>query len=346
MMQYSNEKIHALAERIYDLDAEVYRNLGSSLGRVFNGDREKCIREIEHEMKARNQGHIVRSELALIGNMARTIRDKEVWRKVMTEYDHILKEIAELPTSFAEGDVLNESRAELNTLNLSKRFSKDDHMVICIGRTYGSGGSEIGFTLADALKINYYDVEIFNEVLRRLEAEKDLVLDRGGFPYIRDEENRAKYVGTTQAFSKDEKITLAQRAREFSRYHGLPKKDAVFFNQSKLICEKAKQEDFVVMGRCADVILANNQIPHISIFITAPFEQRVHRVMSVNQNLTEKQARKMLKLLDRKHVEYFKFYTGLEWGKADNYDLLINSASYGIKGSVDIILRMMKKDIS
>ena len=35
------------------------------------------------------------------------------------------------------------------------------------------------------------------------------------------------------------------------------------------------------MGRCADVILANNRIPHVSIFITAPFEQRVHRIMEV-----------------------------------------------------------------
>lgn len=28
-----------IARRIYDLDAEVYRVLGSSLGRVFNSDR-------------------------------------------------------------------------------------------------------------------------------------------------------------------------------------------------------------------------------------------------------------------------------------------------------------------
>ncbi|MGF0019515.1 AAA family ATPase [Sporofaciens sp. SGI.106] len=341
-MEYNRETIRALAERIYDLDAEVYRNLGSSLGRVFSEDREKCVREIVHEMEARNQGHVLRSELALISNMARTIKDREAWKKVMTEYDHILKAVSELPTSFAEGDVLNYERAELNTLSLKKRFSKDDHMVICIGRTYGSGGSEIGFTLADELKINYYDVEIFSEVLRRLEAEKDTVHDKGGFPYIRDEENRAKYVGTRQAFARDQKITVGQRMKDFSRYHGLPKKDAVFFNQSKLICDKAKQEDFIVMGRCADVILANNHIPHISIFITAPFEQRVRRVMSVNQQLTEKQVRKMLKTLDRKHINYFRFYTGLEWGKASNYDLLINSASYGIKGSVDLIRRMIE----
>lgn len=29
------------------------------------------------------------------------------------------------------------------------------------------------------------------------------------------------------------------------------------------------------MGRCADVVLTNHHIPHISIFITASFDQRV-----------------------------------------------------------------------
>ena len=32
---------------------------------------------------------------------------------------------------------------------------------------------EIGFMLADKLKINYYDAEIFSAVLKRLQAEQD-----------------------------------------------------------------------------------------------------------------------------------------------------------------------------
>ena len=39
-MEYTQESLRELAERIYDLDAEVYTRLGSSLGRVFNRDRE------------------------------------------------------------------------------------------------------------------------------------------------------------------------------------------------------------------------------------------------------------------------------------------------------------------
>ena len=138
-------------------------------------------------------------------------------------------------------------------------------------------------------------------------------------------------------------MTLKERAREFSRYHGLSKRDAVFFNQSDLICDMAKKEDFIVMGRCADVILTNNHIPHISIFITAPFERRVQHIMELHKDYNEKKAKKMLKQLDRQHQDYYNFYTGRRWGNADNYDLCMNSAAYGITGSVDLILRMLTR---
>ena len=52
-------------------------SLGSSLGRVFNRDRERCVTDIVQLMMQRDSGHQLRSELALISNMARTIRDKK-----------------------------------------------------------------------------------------------------------------------------------------------------------------------------------------------------------------------------------------------------------------------------
>ena len=108
-----------------------------------------------------------------------------------------------------------------------------------------------------------------------------------------------------------------------------------------MICDMAKKESFIVMGRCADVILTNNRIPHISIFITAPFEQRLHRIMEINK-LDEKKARRLLKRVDRQHMQYYRFYTGRKWGNAVNYDLCVNSAAYGIDGSVEFITRMLE----
>ena len=59
--------------------------------------------------------------------MARTIQDKEERRLVMTEYNDILQEVMELPTSFASGDVVNLELAKLNTFNLKNRFTDKDH---------------------------------------------------------------------------------------------------------------------------------------------------------------------------------------------------------------------------
>ena len=320
-MEYTQEMLRELAERIYDLDAEVYAQLGSSLGRVFSRDREGCVRDMVELMSSRKQGHQLRSELALISNMARTIQDKELRRMIMAEYNRILQEVIALPTSFGEGDVVDQNLASLNALNLKNRFQGSDKLIICIGRTYGSGGNEIGFTLADALKINFYDAEIFSAVLKRLEAEKDRVEDQAGYKFGPEKKEME------QAFAKPEKRTIRDCMREFSRYHGLSKRDAVF----------------IVMGRCADVILTNNRIPHISIFITAPFEQRLRRIMEINR-LDEKKARRLLKQVDRQHMQYYKFYTGRKWGNAVNYDLCVNSAAYGIEGSVEFIKRMLESE--
>ena len=306
-MAATKEEIKELAEHIYDLDAEVYVHLGSSLGRVFNRDRERCVNELTELLTTRPQGHLVRSELGLIANMARTIEDKEERAMCMTEYNRILNEVMSLPTSFASGDVIDPILAKL----------------------------------ADKLHINYYDADIFEAVLKRLDAEKDKTIrDAAGYAHVSEELQQSP----ASEFEAVTHMSLKDHIKYFSRYHGLNRQDAVFFNQSDLICDMAKKEDFIIMGRCADAILTNNGIPHISIYITAPIEQRIHRAIEVNSGLDRKKARHLLKKLDKKHAHYYNFYTGRSWGNANNYDLCINSASYGIDGTVDFILRMIGRD--
>ena len=328
----NKEQCRKLANRIYELDEKVYKTSGSGLGKTFTGEKARVLDDLTMLIVSNPQGHLLRSELALIGNMARSIRNKEARHDLLVEYNDILEEIANLPMSFGSVDIVDKDLADMNSSILSKKFSEKDHLVICISRSHGSAGTDIGFALADALRINYYDAEIFNEVLRRLDAEKDSVTDVAdlGTDLIEN-----KYQGSGR--------TIKERLKDFDRYHGLTREDAIFFNQSDLICKMAKEEDFIVMGRCADVILANNHIPHISIFITAPFEQRVRRIMEVN-DLDHKKAVRLLKKLDRQHARYYNYYTGQKWGDAMNYDICFNSASYGIEESVDIIERMLNQN--
>ena len=322
-----------IARRIYDLDAEVYRVLGSSLGRVFNSDRDMTVRRLATLMGDFTQGHYLRSELALISNMARTIPVKADRSRLMTEYNEILHALDKLPTNFNSLDILDPKMAHLNSLRLNRRFDQGNHLVVCIGRTYGSAGTDIGFALADALKINYYDSEIFAEVLERLEADPKSVQDWVSFAHKQN---------LNQSLGLDRYRGIKARLQEFNRYHGLPTEDALFFNQSGLLCDMAKREDFIIMGRCADVILSNNGIPHISLFINAPFNLRVRRVMDTD-GLDKKGATKLLHQLDRRHRHYYEFYTGRRWGDPANYDLCLNSASYGIDGSVALVRQLIEK---
>ncbi|MCB6500450.1 cytidylate kinase-like family protein [Colidextribacter sp. 210702-DFI.3.9] len=322
-----------IARRIYDLDAEVYRVLGSSLGRVFNSDRDMTVRRLANLMGDFTQGHYLRSELALISNMARTIAVKADRSRLMTEYNEILHALDKLPTNFNSLDILDPKMAHLNSLRLNRRFDQGNHLVVCIGRTYGSAGTDIGFALADALKINYYDSEIFTEVLERMEADPKSVQDRVSFAHKQN---------LNQSLGLDRYRGIKARLQEFNRYHGLPTEDALFFNQSGLLCDMAKREDFIIMGRCADVILSNNGIPHISLFINAPFNLRVRRVMDTD-GLDKKGAVKLLHQLDRRHRHYYEFYTGRRWGDPANYDLCLNSASYGIDGSVALVRQLIEK---
>ena len=100
-------------------------------------------------------------------------------------------------------------------------------------------------------------------------------------------------------------------------------------------------------GRCDENADVRNVIVrqnHISIFITAPFEQRLRRAMELHPGLSAKKAKHLLKKLDRDHQDYYHFFTGRKWGNASNYDLCLNSAAYGIDGSVDFILRMLDRE--
>lgn len=319
-----------LAARLYDLDEKVFLSIGSSISRSYTGSREHTIQVLADLMGHEDRRYILRSELAMVANMARTITDRETRSGLMREYDSILQQIEALPDTFGSVDIIDEERARLNLANIKQRFGANDRLIICISRTLGCAGTDIGFALADTLKINFYDTEIFSAVLDRLDATTDEVHDHyNTIPSLRSERPRR---------------TIKQWFADFKRYHGLPKEDAMFFNQSDLICEMARQEDFVVMGRCADVILKNEHIPHISIFINAPIVQRLQHVAET-RHVSSRKALKIIRAIDDQRRDYYRFYTGLTWGHPANYDLCLNSASYGIDGSVELICRMLDRHL-
>ena len=326
-MSTDMNKINELARKIYDFDEEAYKLSGSQLGRLYTGNAEHNIARLTSLLTEKPDSHEMRSDLALIGNMARTVPDKAKKKELMRKYNEIIQAVRAIDNSGA-GDIKDPYFVELNESAIGGKAKQGDHLIICINSTAGSGGTEIGFALADTLHINYYDSDVLADVFER-QLQENMKLDE-------------KYDSVKQDL-RNHPLLQNKTVQQLSRNHGLPKQDAEFFNASALIKELAKTEDFVIVGRCADVILQNNQIPYTSVFITAPVLPRAKRIMEI-RGLSFKEASKRLVRNDKKRSQYYRFYTGRIWGHSTNYDLCINSARYGIQEAVQLILRVIGRD--
>lgn len=325
-----------LAGKLYDLDKLVYELSGSSLGRVFTNDRERNVTIIEKALNE-NGEHIIRSELALIGNMARSIQDEEDHYRALSAYNELFNEFREI-AAHPGTLVASERDVQLNELNLHNRFSRKDRLIICINRTYGSAANNVGLGIADALHIDYYDADIFMRVLQRTAGEG------GAVPLTRSETdiiNAQIGAGNPALSYRPQNLTWQEHLQRFRRYHGLSARDAYFFAESELLLDMAKEQDFVIMGRCADIVMRNNNIPHVSIFLTAPEKQRIRRIMEVNQ-VDERTARRQMHQADRHRAEYYEFFTNHRWDDAANYDISLNTSMFGVQGSIDFLLQILE----
>ena len=101
-----------LANRIYDLDGEVYKCVGSSLGRTFTGSRENTIRALSMLMYTKPDGHLLRSELA--DKLHINYYDSEIFEQVLKRQEEEKFHIKE-KECFTEFDKYGKKRETLKS---------------------------------------------------------------------------------------------------------------------------------------------------------------------------------------------------------------------------------------
>ena len=193
-------------------------------------------------------------------------------------------------------------------------------LIITIGREYGSGGRQIGEALAKRLGISYYDKKIIT-----LAAEKS-GLSR---EFIESNEQRVRS-GLVHSLA----ASAAYHNGFFSGQY-LPLSESIFISQAQVIRDIAEKESAVIVGRCADYILAERENT-INVFIHAPIEARIKRIMALH-NVDEAAAIKEINISDKERGNHYFRYTDMKWGKAQNYDVCINSALMGIEKTVEML---------
>ena len=201
--------------------------------------------------------------------------------------------------------------------------------VITIGRELGSGGRTIGKMVANKLGIPYYDHELI-----------DAAAEKSGLS--------ASFVETTE-----QKVTnslLYNLAMGTSYGYGilksanaqtLPLAEQVYIAQKDVITEYANKGRCVIVGRCADQILADRD-DVLRVFIYADPAKRAERGVK-EYGMTENTALKEIKRSDKERSQHYNGFTEKVWGDRHNYDLLLNSGVLGFENCAKIICSMAEE---
>lgn len=192
--------------------------------------------------------------------------------------------------------------------------------IITISRQYGSNGRNIGKALAKQLSIPYYDKELLYIAAEKSNIHPDIAEDA-------DENVKTGFFGMFSAGPY-----MAETGMGVN--NDLPLNDRLYTVQSNLIKELAEQGSCVIVGRCADYILADNPNT-INVFVHAKEEQRIEKIASEN-NVSAKDAKKLMEKTDKRRATYYNYYSSNKWGRADNYHLSIDSC-IGTDNCVNLI---------
>ena len=60
-------------------------------------------------------------------------------------------------------------------------------------------------------------------------------------------------------------------------------------------------------------------------------------------DLSEAKAREMILKKDKQRQSYYNYYSTKKWGRADSYDLCINSSVLGLDGTANLIVEYVKE---
>lgn len=196
-------------------------------------------------------------------------------------------------------------------------------VIFTIARQFGSGGRDVGKKLAESLGIPFYDKSLIQIAAKESGIEESL------FHSVDEEPSNSFWDALTINANIFGSLT--------STYSSMPINDKLFIIQSNVIKNVAAKESCVIVGRCADYIL-RDEPGLIRVFVHGKEEDKLHRIIH-QYGVPEADAKGLMVKTDKKRSSYYNYYADGKWGRAENYDLALNTSALGIDGAVELIKR-------
>ena len=214
----------------------------------------------------------------------------------------------------------------LNKVNIISQTLIDDtsndnklskQIIVTISREYGSGGRYIGRLIADKLGIKLYDKDFVIKVAEETGLSQEYI--------EQNEQKRTALAPLNNGY--------------YSEYNNA---DELFAKESELIKEIAHNESCVIIGRCADNILKDNNNV-VKVFVYSNMNDKIKRATTYYGIDNEEKAKKEIERIDKQRENHYKYYTGNEWKDFTNYDICINSDALGVEKSAELICKIIKE---
>ncbi len=199
--------------------------------------------------------------------------------------------------------------------------------IITIGRQFGSGGREIGEKLAEHFNVKCYDKELLSRAAKESGFCEEMIQNHDERP--------------TNSFLYNLVMDTYSFGYNASSFVDMPISHKVFLAQFDTIKKIADEGGCVIVGRCADYAL-NEYENCVHLFIYADEKTKVKRIME-KYDLKEDKAKEMMNKKDKQRQSYYNYYSSKKWGRADSYDLCLNSSVLGIDGTVELIIKYVEE---
>lgn len=196
------------------------------------------------------------------------------------------------------------------------------HVIITIGRQFGSGGHEIGVKLAKKLNIPFHDKDMIDMAAEKLNISLKAAKEADEADIDRF---LAYYAITPISYSS------SYTADDFPP----PISDRIFRAETEIIKKFAERSSCVIVGRCADDIL-RDEPGLISVFIAADKRDRIRRIAE-KYHLSDHKASERIKKVERERSYYYERHTGKSWGDAASYQIVLNSGRLGIDKTIELL---------
>lgn len=207
-------------------------------------------------------------------------------------------------------------------------MNKNEKFVITVNRELGSGGRTIGRKLAERLNVKYYDKALIQGLTKEfgLSVEEIEKIKAQKKTWWNEFNNYYKKRGSTTMPMEAETVLTTE---------------SMMATEKRILQELAAKESCVVAGRSGFLVF--REWPnHINIFIQAPMESRIERVMR-KQGLSREEAIAAIKKVDKGRETYIQKYADTSRYDTRNYDLVINAAVLSEDDAVEVIMNYIER---